>query len=512
MHTLSRIRPRSQSEKGSHYSDFLFGKIGAFLVIAFVLLWLYGDSLNLYFFLDDFRTMEESRIASVSDFVESFNPVHYGAYPGGRAPIYRPLSTFIYFSAMQALAGFNPFYFRVVNLVLLGLISLMIYEVILALSENRMTAFSGSVLYSLNAAHALTQLWISCASELMSTLLATISFYAYLLWTRRGKSRYYAISLLAFVLGLISKEMSIVVPGFLFLFEILYVRPLERKELRPLVRRLFPFFVIGCAYVVFWLYFLGSTAGPYRISIGLFVLTNLFRYLSWAVNTYLVGLLGVSPTDSLAHGYAASESPWWLISLKLLVVISVLLYLSVKNTWQVKKEVLFSLGWFVIGLLPILFAPGRLQHYYLLLPNVGLAVMLGTFATKMGETLASRGKFLAAVLGAAFIMAALAYSTSAIRKEEALLRVVTARMRNVESQLRQKMPNPPDYSGFVFSGDYGGGWWRELSLAMRVVYGNPTLNATSAKDGSLPEKVASYSGPVYLVHVQDGVVNITQVK
>ena len=351
--------------KGFLSSLFSF-RAASVISVGFILLWLYLPSLDFYFFLDDFRTIDESRISSLPTLVESFSPTHYGAYYGGKAPFYRPFSTFMYFSAMKGIAGANPFYFRVVNLALFGIISLMTGKLIIDLSGDRLAAFFGATLYSANAAHALTQHWISCFPELISTFLVVVAFSTYVSWSRKGRAIYLAVSIGSFLLAMISKEIAVALPGLLLLFELLYVEPGKKKDIALVAKKILPFAIISLLFILFWLFFLGTRTGPYRISAGLFVLKNFALYLFSAVDGYLIGLLSVPSTDTLLRGHLAPVVAFWQTCLKFALVVLILAWLSWKQKWDIKREILFSLGWFIMGLGPLLFTPGRFQHYYLL--------------------------------------------------------------------------------------------------------------------------------------------------
>ncbi|UCD58786.1 MAG: hypothetical protein JSV16_06680 [Candidatus Hydrogenedentota bacterium] len=489
------------------------GKTVTVIAIFLGLFCLYGPSLDFYFFYDDFVTLDGSRLTSVSDIITSFSPIHFGADPTDRVPFYRPLSTYVYFGVMQVLVGAEPFYFRLVNLGLLGAVSFMVYILIFTLREDRLAGFFGAVLFALNTAHALTQLWISCVPELISTLFATLSLYTYILWVRKHRRVYLTISVLSFLLGLLSKEIAIAVPGLALLFEMLYGRPEDRKDLLLLLKRLSLYVIIGSAYLIFRLYYFEiPESGPYRLSVGLFVLKNFARYFFWAIDSYLIGFLNVSSMDHLVLVNVFQETDWWLIWLKFLVIVSIVFYFSRRNSWKLKNELLFSMGWFVLGLFAVLFAPGRLYHYYLLFPGVGLMLLIGGVVSRTAAMLARRSTILATAACVVYLGAVLAHSTAEIRKEQAPLRGVTLSMRNIEKQLRHKIPNPPDNSGFVFSGNYGADWLKNLSPAIRVIYDNPTINATALEDGKIPEKVKKSLGPVYLVHVQNGIVYVTYPK
>lgn len=498
---------------GRIYGHGFIREAATLLVIFLVLIWLYVPSINFSFFFDDYVTLDSSRLASASDVLKSFSPYHAGADSSERVPFYRPLSTYAYFGVMQAVAGANPLYFRVMNLALLGTISFLIYFLIRMLTEDELAGFFGAVLYSLNTSHALTQMWVSCAAELIVTLMATISFLTYVMWVRNHRASCFVISIFAFVLALLSKEIAIAVPGFMLLYELVYGKPASRGGILALGKRLAPFAIVGIAYLIFWLTNLGvPESGAYRLSIGLYIVKNFFQYLAWAVGSYLIGFLNVSRLDTLVVQNLFREKGWWLIFLKFLLVLLGLFFLSWRKGWRIAKDALFSLGWFSLALLPVIFAPDRLYHYYLLLPDVGLMLVIGLIAARLVESLAPVSHAAKMIVSLIFIAAVMIHSTLAIREEEASLARATEKIASIDRQLLEKVPNPPNDTSFVFSGNYGGWWVKNLSPAVRVLYDNPSLNATAMENGRIPEKVERSPSPVYLVDIRDGVVYVTRAK
>jgi hypothetical protein len=181
-------------------------------------------------------------------------------------------------------------------------------------------------------------------------------------------------------------------------------------------------------------------------------------------------------------------------------VVLILAWLSWKQKWDIKREILFSLGWFIMGLGPLLFTPGRFQHFYLLLPNVGLKLLIASIAGKIMRSIADINRTAATIIALIFLGAVLFRSTSVVRNEQEPLLAVSLSMRSMEEQLRSKIPNPPDNSIFILSGDYSANWWRNLPEAMRVIYGNSTLNAVDIRDRDFVKKSSMNASVWYLIH------------
>ncbi|RJP68021.1 MAG: hypothetical protein C4532_13345 [Candidatus Abyssobacteria bacterium SURF_17] len=494
-------------------SAFLFGKTGTIAVVCLMLLWLYIPSLTFHFWLDDFGLLESGRIESVSDFFKSFHPVRSGLGPGEILPYYRPLTQKIYYWVMRLTFGLNPFYYRFADLCLLGLIAFNISLITGCLSNDKLAGFLSAILFALGTSHAITQMWMALTEDLIVVVFMTAAFFAYLQSARNGRKWCFAASVILFVLGLLSMEYAIVLPGLIFVAEVLYALPGNKNEVKRLAARLTPFVLIVFAYVGMRLVYMNvPEVGPYEVSVGLFTLTNLGRYLLIGLDSYLIGFLGVPSMDTLVSQHVHYEVNWALAGVKLLIVAAPVAWMVSKQRAQVKRDVVFSFAWFVLALMPVLFLPNHFYRYYLLPANLGLVFFVATILAVGARAIAAHTRAGAFILCIVLIFSMLAYSTKMVRKEQSALRLISLSMESIDRQLLQQISNPPDGSGFVFSGNFSFGWWRNLSPAIRTLYDNPTLNATLRDGDKIPEKVLMSPGPLYLVHIEDGVVTTTRAR
>ena len=140
--------------------------------------------------------------------------------------------------------------------------------------------------------------------------------------------------------------------------------------------------------------------------------------------------------------------------------------------------------------------------------NVGLMLLIASIAGKIMRSIADINRTSATVIALIFLGAVLFRSTSVVRNEQEPLLAVSLSMRSMEEQLRGKIPNPPDNSVFILSGDYGANWWRNLPEAMRVIYGNSTLNAVDIRDRDFVKKSSMNASALYLVHVEHGTLYV----
>jgi len=494
-------------------SGFLFGKAFTLIVIAIILLWLYAPSLHFHFWYDDYTHLFESSVASWDDIVSNFHPVQPGWAAGELLPFYRPLSHRNYFGLMRLIFGLDPLYYHCVCLVLLSLISFNIYLMTSFLGKDRLAGFIASVLFATGTSTAVSQLWVSVTPDLLVVFLMLTSFSMYILSTQRASAVYRASSAVVFILALLAKEAAIVLPGMLLLAELLYARPGNKEEIKKLAIRLVPFALIAVAYLVFRVaFFKLPKSGPYGVSFGLFALQNLGRYLLIAMNDFLAGFLNVPYIDILHKASIPQATNWWAAWGKFLLVAGAAIFLVWRQKWDLRRDIIFSIGWFVMGLLPILFLPNHFYLYYLLPASPGLALLVGRLLGKSARALHARSPRLAFALCLLVYAIILTRSTLVIRKEQAVLGLASLGMRSIEEQLVYKVPAPPNYSSFIFSGDYYAGWWRNLTPAIRIIYDNSTLNAADIEEEDLLEKAMRSPTPVYLVHVKDGLVHVSRKK
>ncbi len=503
----------SDSMNKARVSGVLFGKTAAIVAISFILLWLHAPALHFHFWYDDFAHLYASSVESWENIVSNFHPTQPGWAAGEFLPFYRPLSHRTYFGLMRLIFGLDPFYYHSVCLVLMALISFNIYVMISLLSGDKLASFFGSVLFASGTSHAVSQLWVSVTPDLMVVFLMTTSFNAYLLSMKKGRLLFRAISAALFVLALLAKEAAIVVPGFLFLLEMLYTRPLKATEIKRLSVRLAPFALIAAAYLTFRMMFFDlPKSGPYGVSFGLFVPMHLGQYFLIAMNDFLAGFLNVPDIDIIHKAGGHGMTNWWLASVKFLVVVVAVVCLSWWQKWEPAREVVFSSGWFIMGLLPVIFLQHHFYLYYLLPATPGMMLVVGRVLGHAARALGARS------LPAAIILCLLAYalifsdSTRVMRREQAVLRHVTLELQSIEEQLVRQLPNPPRESSFIFSGDYCGGWWRDLTPAIQVIYGKPDLYAADIGETDLVTLAMKLPYPVYFVHVAGRSVFVSRKK
>jgi len=131
---------------------------------------------------------------------------------GGR---YRPFSL-ITFAIEYQLLGQSPFFSHLINILLYGFISFIIYSLIIKLfklkfEENatKLLAFFASILFLIHPIHTEVVANIKGRDELFSLLFSLLAFHASIKYTNSKKLNYLLLSFIYIFIGLMSKENTI---------------------------------------------------------------------------------------------------------------------------------------------------------------------------------------------------------------------------------------------------------------------------------------------------------------
>jgi tetratricopeptide (TPR) repeat protein len=267
-------------------------------------------------------------------------------------------------------------------------------------------AWLAGLVFAVHPVNVATVAWISEQKNTLSMLFAAASVLFYLQFGEQNRWRWYALSLLAFVLALLSKTAVVMAPVVL-LGCVWWTRGRVRRKDLP---RIAPFFVLSLVSGLLTIWFQN-----HRALQGLVVRPDGFgarlAAAGWAPWFYLskallpVGLTMVYPKWNIDPSIWASYLPGVA-----LVGVAVFLWRT-RRPWA--RAVLFGLGYFVVTLFPVLgfFDQGFYLYslvadhwqYYSIVGVIALAVAGGARVCR-GQPVhwrALAGTALVAVLGAA---------------------------------------------------------------------------------------------------------------
>lgn len=346
--------------------------------------------------------------------------------------------TMISYAFDYLILGLNPFIYHLTNVALHSVNTALVFILtarLVSVHEGswgrdampRWAAFAGltaSHLFGLHPLHVESVAWISERKDVLSTfffLLSVLSYLSYLNAPAAGRLKHYVLTMVFFVLALLSKPMAVTLPLVLLLVDFSAGR--TRARLIGVVVEKAPFFVLGAASALMTLW--AQKSGGAIETLDYYPLASRIGVAAKAYILYLYKT--VLPFD-LAPFYprpVVVNLLWakYLGSFALLAVVTaVCLYLAKRN-----RAPLAAWLYYLITLLPVI---GLVQvggqaaaDRYMYIPSIGLVVAAGAYSGRMFKGLdrPARMAFTAAVIVIALVLSALTVKQASIWKDSVTL-------------------------------------------------------------------------------------------
>src|SRR3569833_2123411 len=306
-------------------------RIGILIALAFIA---YLPALNNPFIVDDF-----GQIALARQFATHGWTTLYANHE------LRARATYMFLSAaLDRAFGFSPFVFHFAGIVLHALCVLLVYATALWIEIGEPAAFFAAAFFAVQEGHQEAVIWPAAAADLLVFLFGMAAWLCWLQWLRSKSWKWYAATLIAFLLAIASKESG-------WVFAILMLLPLafDRAHRRTRVfAALSPIFAISASYL-FWTWASRITAPGYHD-------TRFALSAPW-----LLILL----------------NSWWrLLFVWGFIAIAVLLWRRKRGDWRLLA---IASIWIVAGLFPYCFLSYQLQFPSRLtyIASAGLAWIVG---------------------------------------------------------------------------------------------------------------------------------------
>lgn len=401
---------------------------------------LYLPLLKNFFWSDDWYFLWISRISSFGEFLQFFsfgNNLH-------TTPMYRPLSTQVFFFIFQNVFGIHAGMYYFFSILVWGMGLYVLYLLLKEMFKDKSYSLVILAIYALSASHFARLSYLSAFQEVLMFTTGIAAVY----WVCFKKRT--LVGIIAFVAALLSKESAIVLPGLMIVIEVFKGEKLLDKKM---LKKYLPIFIISLVYV--YLRFVAKDwtdlgSGNYAWN---------FSPLRAIHTTVWYGLWSIGLPELVIHyvGNNASILPrFWtdfptmskIISATFLFLIGAfslakLSWVSthLKNKESVKVMILGAV-WFIVGLLPIVFLP---DHKYVLGQSfalVGMGIMLAHIITGSQKYL---GRFaLLSYVALNLVSIVFLYQTHVSLQRSQIA-------RNTHEYFTEKYPRPP--VGIYFKND-----------------------------------------------------------
>lgn len=285
-----------------------------------------------------------------------------------KSDYYRPLQTLTY-QFDYRIYKFAPWGYHLTNIIVHILNALLVFFIFQNITKNPFVPLTGSLLFVCAPFHTEAVTYISGRSDLLLGLFILSAFLSYI----NGR---YIISLLFFVLGLLSREQAMIFPLILILYDLCFKRYVRAK-----VKYYTLFLIFDILYIVLRLTIFNFTSRPLFFRKNFFSLeidffSRILTFLKSIIIYLKIMIIPINLHMERRMDAVKSISDPYVIAF--LIILFIFVYLFTKYRGR-RELVLFGLLWFFIMLLPqsSLVFPLLLAEHFLYLPCIGIFLISG---------------------------------------------------------------------------------------------------------------------------------------
>lgn len=289
---------------------------------------------------------------------------------------FRPIFSSL-FTINYALFGSSPFGWHLVNVLIHGAVTLLVFVVSYEISGRKMIAFVTAALFAVHPVHSEPVAWVSGVTDPLMALFLLPAFYLYLRFRANGRWSLLAGALGFYFLALLSKEPAIALPLVIAYCELFHFKtkdPLRQRFIQASKR--VGFFVAPT--VIYFLmrlnaFGLGTLGVQPRYPIMPALLTIPLAIVK------CLALMFIPVGYSYQHYTELVQTIW---SISFLAPFAVLLLVAAGVALAKSRLLTFAAVWFIAMLAPALAVlrssePASLvQERYIYLPSLGICLAL----------------------------------------------------------------------------------------------------------------------------------------
>ncbi len=469
----------------------LLASIGLIMLLGIIS---YGNSTTGKFVWDDAILVTGNAHIKSWDNLDKIIREDIGSGANKKSSSYRPMQIFTYMLD-YSLWKLDEFGYHITNITLHLLAGLCVFWLILILFDDWLLSLFASLLFVTHPIHAEAVSYISGRADSLAALFILLSLIFYIKQVSAPRAKFYIAALSCYILALLSRENSIILPALALLFHYVFKKKINYRFFFSLV-------AVTCLYVGLRVIALKDilsvepvTSTVFQRLPGFFVaVTNYIRLLLVPFDLHMeYGLLLFNFADLKA-----------LIGI-LVVVFSLIFAFHQRNK---NKLISFSIFWFFITLFPfssIYPINAYMAEHWLYLPSIGVFLMLAG-----GLTFLWRKKGLR-VLGTLIAVSLLAFYSYLTIKQNSYWKEPIA---FYERTLKYATQSPRLYNDLALGYDKLGKHEEAIAALKKAVeikpdYGEAYINLGSAYSdmGKYEEAIAAYRKAVEMKPDFDAVYN-----
>jgi tetratricopeptide (TPR) repeat protein len=269
----------------------------------------------------------------------------------------------------RLIGGGGPFMFHFTNLLLHLVNTFLVFLLVRRLTQNNLLAIMSFILFGVHPLHVESVAWVAERKDVLYSFFFLLSLIIYTSYASRRKTLYYGLSLLFFLLSLLSKGQAVVFVAILPFID--YLKGRKWFSVIILAEKV-PFFLLSLIFA--WVAFRAQESAKF-VHFEYVSLPERVAFASFGLTEYLVKsilpihLSAYYPYPARVNGSIPSFYWYYIISLPVVFIGSYLLF-------KRSKIYALGLGVFFLCLLPLLqlipVGGAIIADRYFYVPSVGL--------------------------------------------------------------------------------------------------------------------------------------------
>jgi len=288
---------------------------------------------------------------------------------------YRPLFQ-AWLGLEYTLFGLRAWGWHLTSVLLHVAVTFLVYRLARRLLRDDWTALFAAAIFGLHPVHTEAVAWISAVPEPLLAVFLIAAFFAYLnsRVTTPNRRAWLGVSLLWFILALLTKETALVFPLLLVAFHLSFDEERKVSALRRGLMATLPYLALTAVYVGVRVRVIGEFAKTMTLVPWRIVLLT-WPSLLWFDVGHLIWPFALSEFYDLTYVLRPNGSNFVLPLAGVVAVAVALAWLARES-----RQAAFACAWLLIPLLPLLnlaaLPKGDFAHdRYLYLPSVGFSML-----------------------------------------------------------------------------------------------------------------------------------------
>lgn len=286
----------------------------------------------------------------------------------------------------------NAWIYHFNNILLHILNSILVFYLIFLLIKRFEIAFVAGLMFAVNTLHVESVAWASERKDVLYALFFIASLISYIYYINKKELKFYILSLLLFILSLLSKGQAVSLAVSLIAIDFLFQRKLLNKKV---IFEKIPYFILALLFGIIAIY--AQKEGNALHSEESYAFYKRIAFAGYSFTQYLIKLFvpvklsAIYPYPDIIHQTVPAY--YWLFLIPSLLIVYLFFYFLKRN-----KIYAFAIAFFVINIVLLLqlipVGSAIMADRYSYIPSIGFFIFLSYFLVKLIDKYYAQAKLL----------------------------------------------------------------------------------------------------------------------